>query len=227
MSMKDTSAAKQFKKQESGAIMLEGMIVVIITLFILIWLLGLGFLYYQRYITTVVTNDAAVKVASTYRNPTSDIIMGYVTTEDLSNRDLYRNFNSDSEASDLRETNEDRAASYIKYILDLANFTGVVKDVQVELTLVTDSLVRKHVEITTTCTFDTPFGEGLELFGMSGTNTYSVTAYADCTDFSDYIATVDYELAWSVGRFTEGTGLVDSIVKLINTCVKYYNHQHS
>lgn len=207
--------------------MLEGMIVVVMTLFVLIWLLGLGFLYYQRYITTVVTNDAAVKVASTYRNPTSDIIMGYVTTEDLSNRDLYRNFNSDSEASDLRETNEDRAASYIKYILDLANFTGVVKDVQVELTLVTDSLVRKHVEITTTCTFDTPFGEGLELFGMSGTNTYSVTAYADCTDFSDYIATVDYELAWSDGRFTEGTGLLDSIVKLINTCVKYYNHQHS
>ena len=207
--------------------MLEGMIVVVITLFVLIWLLGLGFLYYQRYITTVVTNDAAVKVASTYRNPTSDIIMGYVTTEDLSNRDLYRNFNSDSEASDLRETNEDRAASYIKYILDLANFTGVVKDVQVELTLVTDSLVRKHVEITTTCTFDTPFGEGLELFGMSGTNTYSVTACADCTDFSDYIATVDYELAWSDGRFTQGTGLLDSIVKLINTCVKYYNHQHS
>lgn len=64
----------------------------VITMFILIWILGLVFLYYQRYVTTVVTNDAALKIASTYNNPTSDIIMGYVTTEDISNRDLYRGF---------------------------------------------------------------------------------------------------------------------------------------
>ena len=48
---------------ERGAIMLEGMIVTVITLFVLIWILGLGFVYYQRYLTTVVTNDAAAKVA--------------------------------------------------------------------------------------------------------------------------------------------------------------------
>ena len=44
------------KNSESGEVMLEGMIVTVITVFILIWLLGLGFLYYQRYVTTIVTN---------------------------------------------------------------------------------------------------------------------------------------------------------------------------
>ena len=34
-------------KNEKGAVMLEGMIIVILTMFILIWLLALGFLNYQ------------------------------------------------------------------------------------------------------------------------------------------------------------------------------------
>nr|WP_304007588.1 hypothetical protein [Ruminococcus bromii] len=42
------------KNGERGEIMIEGMIVMVITMFILIWILGLGFLYYQRYVTTIV-----------------------------------------------------------------------------------------------------------------------------------------------------------------------------
>lgn len=209
--------------QENGAIMLEGMIVVILTLFVLVWILGLGFVYYQRYVTTIVTNDAAVKIASTYNNTSSDIIMGYVTTEALSGRNLYRRFTSDN----LQEINEDRAASYVRYILDKANFVGAVKNVEVELKLVMDSTLRRHVELTTTCTYNTPFGKGLEFFGMSGINTYQVNAYADCTDYADYISTVDYGYAWSKGTFTKGTGVLDSCIKLLNTLVKTYNHYTS
>lgn len=204
---------------ERGAIMLEGMIVMVITLFVLIWILGLGFVYYQRYVTTVVTNDAAAKIASTYNNIDSDIIMGYVNTEALTGRNLYRRFSADA----LHGANEDRAASYVRYILDKANFVGVVDSVDVELELVLDSVLRRHVELTTTCTYNTPFGEGLELFGMSGVKTYKVKACADCTDYADYISTVDYGSAWADGTFI-GSGLIGSITKLLNTCVKTYNH---
>lgn len=207
-------------KQERGAIMLEGMIVIIITLFILLWILGLGFLYYQRYITTIVTNDAAVKIASTYNNVDSDIIMGYVNTEALSGRNLYRRFSSGC----LQGTNEDRAGAYVRYILNKANFVGVVDNVDVELKLVTDSILRRHVELTTTCTYNTPFGEGLELFGMSGINTYQVKACADCTDYADYISTADYRYAWTDGTFLGKGNFFSDIVKLLNTCVKTYNH---
>ena len=204
---------------ERGAIMLEGMIVTVITLFVLIWILGLGFVYYQRYLTTVVTNDAAAKVASTYNNPNSDIIMGYVSTEALSGRNLYRRFAADG----LQLTNEERAGAYVRYTLDKANFTGVVDNVDVELKLVMDSTLRRHVELTTTCTYDTPFGEGLEMFGMEGIHTYQVKACADCTDYADYISTVDYGSAWADGTFI-GSGLIGSITSLLNTCVKTYNH---
>lgn len=207
--------------------MIEGMIVMVITMFILIWLLGLGFLYYQRYVTTIITNDAAVKIASTYNNPTSDIIMGYVTTKDLSNRDLYRNFSSGSSSSKLCEENEGRAESYVKYILDKANFTGVVKDVKVSLKLVSDSAVRKHIELTTTCEYNTPFGEIFEMFGMDRTAKYQVTASADYTDIADYISTVDFIKSLSDGTFTEGMGFVDSLIKMLNKFVGVYNHIYS
>ena len=57
---------REARGQERGAIVLEGMIATIFTVFMLVWVLGLGFVCYQRYVTTVVTNDATVKVASTY-----------------------------------------------------------------------------------------------------------------------------------------------------------------
>lgn len=211
---------EQRQNGERGAIMLEGMIVTVITLFVLIWILGLGFVYYQRYLTTVVTNDAAAKVASTYNNPDSDIIMGYVSTEALSGRNLYRRFSADG----LQGINEVRAEAYVSYILDKANFTGVVDNVEVDLKLVMDSTLRRHVELTTTCTYDTPFGEGLEMFGMEGFHTYQVKACADCTDYADYISTVDYGYAWSDGTFTKGMGIIDSAIGLINSLVGAYNH---
>lgn len=199
----------------------------VITMFILIWILGLGFLYYQRYVTTVVTNDAAVKIASTYNNPTSDIIMGYVTTEDISNRDLYRGFTVGSNSSDLHTVNEDRAESYVKYVLDTANFAGTVKDVDVELKMVSDSAVRKHIELTTVCEYNTPFGEIFEMFGMGRTAKYTVTASADYTDMADFVSTVNFSKSLTDGTFTSGMGFIDSLIGMLNTLVEVYNHSHS
>lgn len=215
------------KNNEQGAIMIEGMIVMVITMFILIWLLGLGFLYYQRYVTTIITNDVAVKMAATYNNPTSDIIMGYVTTEDISNRDLYRNFSVTNSSSDLHAVNEDRAESYIKYILDKSNFAGTIKDVDVDLELVSDSVNRNHIEIKTVCEYNTPFGEIFEMFGMTRTAKYAVTASADYTDIADYISTVNFTKSLSDGTFTANMGFVDSLIKMLNTLVTVYNHKHS
>ena len=207
--------------------MIEGMVVMVITMFILIWILGLGFLYYQRYVTTIVTNDAVVKIAATYNNPTSDIIMGYITTEDISNRDLYRNFAIGNSSSDLHTINEDRAQSYVKYVLNSANFAGTVKDVDVDLDLVFDSVLRKHVELTTVCEYNTPFGEIFEMFGMGRTAKYSVTASADYTDMADYVSTVNFIKSLTDGTFTSGTGFTNTLIKMLNSLIGLYNHVHS
>ena len=214
-------------KNERGELMIESMIVVVITLFVLIWLLGLGVLYYQRYVAEVVTNDAAVKIASTYNNPTSDIIMGYVTTEELSNRDLYRGFTIGSYQSELLTANKRRAEEYVKYKLDQMNFVGTVESVEVNVDLVLDSASRKHVMLTTVCTFNTPFGEGLELFGMDSQITYEFASYADCTDIADYISVTEFGSALIDGRIVKESGFVTSLIGMLDDLVAAYNQFQS
>lgn len=212
---------KRTIQEEKGAVMLEGMLVMVITMIVLVWLMALGFVYYQRYTTTVVTNDAAVKIAATYNNPTSDIIMGYVTTEDISGRPLYRGFGGDS---NLSAVNKERAAEYIRYMLNRTNFAGVLENVDVEMELVQDSYVRKHVELTVTCTYHTPFGMALEFFGMDGRRTYSVTACSDCTDVAEYYSTVHFANTLMDGSYLDdGSGIVHSIIELLNSLVSTYN----
>lgn len=210
------------KGAERGEIMVESTIIVTLTLMILVWLLALGFLHYQRYVATVVTNDAAVKIAATYNNPTSDIIMGYVTTEDLRDRPLYRHF-TDASKGKLYRDNQSRTEAYVKYMLDRTNFMGVVKDVDVKMTLVNDGMGRQHVEVVTRCAFNTPFAGLLDYFGMGEVATYESTASAECTDMADYVAWVDYLAMWKRLDFLGGVKFVSNIVGTLNTIAKAMN----
>ena len=204
-------------KDERAEVMIEGMIVMIITMFMLLWILAIGFMYYQRYTMTIVTNDAATKIAATYHNPSSDIVLGYMKAENLSDRDLYRGYAENA----LKHVNELKAKNYVTYILKNTNFNGVIKDVDVKLELVQDSAFRKHIELQTKCTFKTPFGAALDLFGMDGTVTYYADSRADCTDIMDYMSTVDF-----ASHITD-KALDGKIVSLINELIKVFNRDYS
>lgn len=204
-------------RREHGEVMIEGMIVMIITMLVLIWVLGVGFIYYQRYLVTAVTNDAAAKIAATYNNPDSDIIMGYIASENLTDRDLYRNYSN----SALVDVNRSKAEAYVKYILEKTNFAGTVKDIRIDLQMVQDTAFRKHVEIRTECVFNTPFSEALNLFGMSGEVAYASTGRADCTDVIDYISTVDF-----ASYQLSGNGVSGKILKMLNSLAKVFNHKY-
>lgn len=208
----------KMKEHEKGEIMLEGMIITILTTFLLIWILAVGFIYYQSYLVTTITNDAAVKIAATYNNPDSDLIMGYISSEDLSERDLYRGFDNNA----LFRVNQNKVEAYVSYKLKQTNFAGTIDKVDVKLELVKDSSVRKHVEVSTECTFNTPFGSALELFGMDEQTTYTAIGRADCTDFIDYISTVDFA-AYQLGEVSKKS----EIVKMVNSLIKIFNHDYS
>jgi hypothetical protein len=167
-------------------------------------------------VVRIVTNDVAVKVAATYNSPTSDIIMGYISSGDLGSKSIYS-------SDELNEVNRARAESYVKYILDLANFSGVVEDVNLKLGMEKDAMNRSHIKVTTECTFNTPFGEGLELVGMSKSSKYSMTAYAEATNISDYVSAVSLADAIGSGQILAGTGFVEKVYKAINSVVKVYN----
>ena len=109
--------------------MLEGMIIVILTMFILIWLLALGFLNYQCGLLRSVTNDAAVKIGMTYNTPTADILMGFVEADELSSRQLYGSFND----AEMLSLNTARVKDYVAYRMDKANFVGTIQALDVSL----------------------------------------------------------------------------------------------
>ncbi len=209
-------------QKENGAIMLEGMIIVVLTLFILIWILGVGFLFYQKYLVTAITNDAAKKVAATYYNPESDLIIGYIDASQLPNRDLYRAFSNAANGNSIDTVALDKADAYINYRLKKTNFVGTVKNVEVEFKLVPDSLLRKHVEIKTRVLFKTPFGEIFNMFGMNRNATYESVGRAECIDIHDYISTVDF------AKYQMDTvGAESSLGKMLKSLVKLYNHVYA
>lgn len=197
-------------KKESGEVMIEATIVMVVTLLMLVWILGVGFLYYQKYVVRIATNDVAKKIANSYESPTSDIIMGYISSSDLDKKTVYS-------SDEMTEINALRTESYVNYIVEKANLYGTVENVDVTLEYQKDAMGRSHVKVTTECTFDTPFGEGLELFGMSGMQTYVVTAYADSTSLTDYISTVTVADAITNGSVIKMPGFVDSTIKMINS----------
>lgn len=213
------------RKKESGAIMIEGIIVMVVVLFMLVWILGIGFIYYQRYVVTLVTNDCAVKIADTYYYPSSDIIIGYVEPEDFTNRDLYR-FNI---GQSLEDANQSKAESFIKKRLEETNFLNTVKNVDVDVEFVKDTLMRKHIEITAVCEFNTPFGAALKFFGMKDVAKYEASAREDCTDKIDYISFCDLESTVFSGNFINEkfTKTAKSAEKLIKSIMNVANHNYN
>jgi len=202
-------------RKERGAVMLEGMIVVLVTMMILVWLISLGFVYYQRYLVTAITNDACTKVAATYNNADSDIVMGFVNSSDITNRNLYR---SVSQGDAQFSVNKEKAEQYINYRLKKTNFVGTLKSVNVKMQLVKDSPTRQHVFLETSVTFNTPLGFALDFFGMKGTQVFSSSARSDCTDVIEYMSLIDFE------NYVLSGGEVNSkVVKLINSLIGVYN----
>lgn len=204
-------------KKEKGEVMLESLIIMTLTLFILIWLLGLGFMHYQRYLLTVVTNDAAAKVAATYNNPTSDLVLGYMATEDITSRDLYRSFT----ASNLVGVAQQKAEKYVVYMLNRTNFMGTIDHVEVKVQFVQDTIYRRHIQVDSVCTFRNPFGNIMSMFGMNDTMKCAATSRADCTDVIDYVNTVDVVKNATSLKWT-GSKLID----LVNSIMKVTNHDY-
>lgn len=203
------------KKNERGAIMIEGMIVVLVTMMVLVWLIALGFVYYQRYLVTAITNDACTKIAATYNNADSDIVMGYIDSSDITNRNLYRT-SSSSDAQYM--VNKEKVEQYINYKLKKTNFSGTIKSVDVKMELVKDSPLRQHIYLETTVTFNTPLGFVLDFFGMEGVTTYYSSARSDCTDLIDYMSLVDFD-----NYALSGNEVSSKLVKLINSLMSVYN----
>ena len=58
---------KAYLRDENGEVMLESTLVMMFTLFILIAMISVGFLFYQQVMISTVASDIATDIASSYK----------------------------------------------------------------------------------------------------------------------------------------------------------------
>lgn len=193
--------------------MIEGMIVLIITLFVLVWLIGLCVLFYEFATLSIVTNDTASKIANSYYyDGEKDIVMGFIRSEDFLQKKLYR-AKADNET---KNNNVEKAEKYVKYKMDKLVFINHLKDIKVNTKLVNDTMFRRHIEVEVTGTFVPPAAAFFERWGMRKEYTYSSVACADCTDTIEYLGAVNLSNFSMALDETAAAKFAESIKKLMD-----------
>lgn len=208
-----------WREEERGSLMIDGMIAMLITMFLLVFLMSFGFLLYQQWVVAQVANDTATRVAQSYVYPNTDPIMGYINVEQIADVPIFR-YMGDS----LAEENSDKGEKVAAWALKLSSLTYPVSDPEISVETVYDSLARRHVEVTITAEYEIPFGGALRYFGMSDTFTYSATGEAVCVDILDYVNTVDTFKALTSDTFGSKTlnvinsflGMIDKLTDLFS-----------
>ena len=173
---------RRFIRDESGSLMLDGMIAMLITIMLLVFLMSLGFLFYQQWMVSNIANDTATRIAQSYVYPNTDPVIGYVNVDLMDNVSLFRYLGDDL---------EDKGEKYAAWSLGISSLAYPVSDPEIEVDVVSDSLARRHVEVTVRAEYEIPLGGALQYFGLDKTMTYEATGYAVCMDLLDYINTVD------------------------------------
>ena len=200
---------------ESGEVMLEGLIVYTITVFLLFFLLAIFSVLFQAWNVQTIANETAAKAAATYKLADSDLADPYVNVEQITGISRFRYWFGDDS---LEREAETKSFEYSQDRLQKTTYTKAVKQPEVVVQVKEDTLARRHIEVTITGEYTVPFGEALSYFGFDSIAHYETTASAECLDLIDYIDTVDF-----AGKQCSLDILGSSLVGAINKMMKL-NH---
>ena len=206
---------EEIKKNESGMIMLESLIVFTVTIFLLFLILAIFSVLFQRWNIQVIANETAARVAQTYRFMEADTVTGEISDEELTEISIYRYVVEDDE---MEAAALNKIVSYANTRLSDTTYTKNVTDPVITAAIESDAVARRHIEVTISGSYTVPFGEALSYFGISSIITYETTAYAECIDLINYVDTIDY-----VENATSLSSLNSKFVKMINKILALFD----
>lgn len=214
--MKRMSAVRS---DEAGEIMIESMIIVLMTTFILIFLISLGFLLYQRCLVSTVANEVAAEVAQTYRY--TGIMDEEINSPEAMHSavDGIKKYRYLFSWGAMESDNGEKAESYTIERLKKTSFAAVDSGPNVEIKTVNMDIGRRYVQVTVEVKYSIFWGGALKAFGMEDAYVISSTAYAECNDISSYINTVKFT-KYACNRVDGATTLgkaVNSMLSLFKT----------
>ena len=202
-------------KNERGAVMLESTYCILISVFVLMFLLSFGFLLYQKTLVTIVANDVAEEVSQTYklRNVADS---SSVSLSDISGVGKYRYlFFADS----FESKNEAKALTIANARLTKTSLAEAEGILNVDVETVVDDIGRRHYEVTVTQRYSFLLGDFLSLIGQTDTQTISETVYVESSDVLSYINTVKVT-QYGLEKLKDSSsmlGLIDSAISLLHS----------
>lgn len=192
--------------------MLEGMIVFIITTFLLFFILALFSVLFQRWNIQTIANETAAKTAQTYKYQNITLDEVEITKDDIENIGMYR-YNFGGEVK-LENSSAEKADKYAVKRLKKTTYTKNAREPKVAVEVKNDSLARRHVEVTITGEYKVPFGEALKYFGFESSIKYEALGVAECVDLTEYVNFVDYVNRNDIeSKFIDA---IDQMIKLVN-----------
>ena len=163
-------------KEENGTLMIEAALAMICCMIVLMLVMSLGFLVYQRSLMVIVANQVSEEISATYKlKDCSDA--SSVTKNDVTGVKLYRNVFHVSSYKSSNKTKAENLASTRLTKTTLADDDG---GFSVTLDRIGDDIGRYHYKITVKNKYSYLFGGLLDEMGFTGFNTLSATTYSGC-----------------------------------------------
>lgn len=178
---------EQLKSEISGEIMIEAVLVFIPTLFVIVFLIALGFIYYQQWNVQYVADAVAEQVALSYGYDEDGGANGELTKDQIVHRRIYRySFGKDKTQSNAIDVGQEYGA----HLFELTNLAKPRNEETIDVKIEEDSLGRRHAQIHVKGSYHMYFAEGLHVFGFGENYTYEATSLAECYDMSALGSTV-------------------------------------
>ena len=206
-------------RAENGEVMIESILMVTATFVILMFLLALGFLMYQQTAIQIAADDAAAKIAQTYRLVNADLTTGKISVDELVAVDLYR---YGPMGGSFEAENKAKTANYINNRMHAVSFALEVVKPNTEMRVEGDGLGRSHLVIHVESTYKMPFGSFLKLIGMEDELVFKASSVADCVDILEYYNSVSF--AYRCFNYLDKNSYVS---KAISQWMKVTNHDYS
>lgn len=204
------------RENERGAIILESTYCILVSIFVLMFLISFGFFLYQKTIVTVVANEIAEEISQTYklRNVQDS---SSLSSSDISGIGKYR-YLFFTKSFDSK--NKAKAQNLADIRLTQTSLAKKEGNLSVDVNTVVDDIGRRHYEVTVRQKYSFLLGELLRVIGLQEVQTLEATAYVESVDVLNYINTVKVT-KYGIDKITEYSdkSVVSASLKVIDTVI--------
>ncbi len=204
---------------ESGEIMLEAVIILVPVLVLLFAMLSLSFLFYEEAVMNTVANEIASEVARNFKFPNlpmDDHDVAYQKSN-LTGTEKYRMSFRKGTIATKQGT---RAANYLGDRLKLSSLGLHPQAPDISTEVHFTGIGRAYVKVKVSRKTDFFLSGILDMVGVSEQSPlFSATAYAECTDFTEYASMTNFNLYLSEEVLDPVAGPFGSLYKSVKNLV--------